>query len=173
MRVAIITVSDAAAEGAREDLTGPALREMLQAAGAEVVGLEVVADEQARISAALRKLCDKGEVDIVLTNGGTGMGPRDVTPEATEEIIERRVPGLPEAMRIRTLSATIYAMLSRAVAGVRGNTLILNLPGSPRGAKECLEVVLPVLNHATELLRGEAKECAGRLHRRSAPKTVD
>lgn len=162
MKAAIVTVSDSAANGEREDLTGPALREMLQAEGMEVVSLEVVADEQARISAALRRLCDRGEADIVLTNGGTGLSPRDVTPEATEEVIERPVPGLPEAMRTATLSITPKAMLSRAIAGVRGKTLILNLPGSPRGAKECLAVVLPALGHAVGLLRGEISQCADR-----------
>ena len=160
MRVAIITVSDRSFRGEREDLTGPALREVLGSAGAEVIGLEIVADEREQISEALRRWCDGGRVDIVLTNGGTGLGPRDVTPEATEEVMERRVPGLTEAMRIGSLKYTVQAMLSRAVAGTRKRTLIINLPGSPRGAKECLEIVLPALAHAVELLRGEVSECA-------------
>lgn len=160
MRVAIITVSDRSFRGEREDATGPALREALQAAGAEVVGLEIIADEREQISEALRRWCDGGGVDLIVTNGGTGLGPRDVTPEATEEVLERRVPGLTEAMRIGSLKYTVQAMLSRAVAGTRKRTLIINLPGSPRGATECLEIVLPALAHAVELLRGEVSECA-------------
>ncbi len=159
MRIAIITVSDRAARGEREDLTGPGLKELVERAGGEVIGLEIVPDERVEISALLKRICDGGQADIVLTNGGTGLGPRDVTPEATAKVIERSAPGLTEAMRALTRPLTAQAMLSRAVAGVRGRTLIVNLPGSPQGARECLEVVLPVLPHAVEMLRGKGHAC--------------
>jgi molybdenum cofactor synthesis domain-containing protein len=165
MRVAILTVSDRCARGEARDETGPALREMMQQAGAEVFELALAPDEQAQIRGHLLRLCEAG-AEVILTNGGTGFAPRDVTPEATRGVIERPVPGLPEAMRMRTLSVTADAMLSRGCAGIRGRTLIVNLPGSARGARECLEVILPVLDHAVEMLAGGEHACA---HRDRAP----
>lgn len=160
MRVAILTVSDRAARGERADQTGPALQEFLHAAGAEVVTLEVVPDERPQIAAVLRRWCANDVADLILTNGGTGFAPRDVTPEATAEVIERPAPGIPEAIRAASLKITPRAMLSRATAGIRGRSLIINLPGSPTAARECLEAVLPTLPHAVELLRGEVTDCA-------------
>src|SRR5690242_18080730 len=146
MRIAIVTVSDSVSRGESEDLSGQTLAQMLGGVG-EIASKHVVPDDRPAIHAALAALCDQG-MDVVVTTGGTGLGPRDVTPEATRDVIEREAPGLGEAMRAATLSKTPMAMLSRATAGVRGRTLILNLPGSPKGVRECLEVVLPVLTHA-------------------------
>jgi molybdenum cofactor synthesis domain-containing protein len=154
MRVAILTVSDRCSRGEAEDETGPAVRDALTAAGAEVLGIVVVSDDNERIQAELVRLSDQIGADVVFTNGGTGLGPRDVTPEATEAVLHRRVPGIAEAMRVQSLRRTPTAMLSRGAAGLRGTTLIINLPGSPRGARECLEVVLPVLAHATQMIAG-------------------
>jgi molybdenum cofactor synthesis domain-containing protein len=152
MRIAILTVSDSVARGEREDLSGETLAQLLSLQG-EIAGRAVTPDDRQRIAAALRGLCEQG-ADVVITTGGTGLGPRDVTPEATRDVIEREAPGLAEAMRAATLAQTPMAMLSRATAGVRGRTLILNLPGSPKGVHECLEVVLPVLSHAVDILGG-------------------
>ena len=165
MKVAILTVSDRCARGEAKDETGPRLREVMEQTGAQVVEVTVVPDEEEEIREQLVRLCEKG-ADVVLTNGGTGFAPRDVTPEATQSVIERPAPGLPEAMRTRTLAITADAMLSRACAGLRGKTLILNLPGSPQGAQECLQVVLPVLAHAVEMLAGGEHACS---HRERAP----
>jgi molybdopterin adenylyltransferase len=152
LTVAVLTVSDGVSRGEREDLSGAVASDLLQVLG-EVLAREVVPDDRAPIEAALRRYCDRG-VRLVAVTGGTGLGPRDVTPEATLAVIEREVPGLAEAMRAASLAKTPRAMLSRAVCGVRGSTLILNLPGSPKGVRECLEVVLPVLRHALHVLRG-------------------
>jgi molybdenum cofactor synthesis domain-containing protein len=152
MQIGIITVSDGVAHGAREDRSGAVLEEMLAPLG-EIAVRRVVPDDRDGIAAALRELCDQG-LDLVATTGGTGLGPRDVTPEATRDVLEREAPGLGEAMRAATLSKTPMAMISRATAGIRGRTLLLNLPGSPKGVRECLEVVLPVLPHAVEILGG-------------------
>ncbi len=158
MRVGILTVSDKGARGEREDRSGPAVRKILEAAGAEVVHTGVVADEKALISAVLVKWSDEG-LDLILTTGGTGFGPRDVTPEATKAVIEREAPGLGEAMRRAGMEKTPTAMLSRAAAGIRKSTLIVNLPGSEKGARESLEAVLPALGHGLEILKGTASEC--------------
>ena len=158
MRVAILTVSDRSARGERPDLSGPALVEAVEASGGTVVSLQVVADEHRLIETTLRRLVAGGQIDVILTTGGTGVGPRDVTPEATEAVIEKRLPGMAEAMRARSLEVTPHAMLSRAVAGVAGTCAIVNLPGSPKGAVECFEVVAPALPHASELLHGTAQE---------------
>lgn len=160
MRVAIITVSDSGWTGAREDKSGPALREMAHEHGWQVTSTSLLPDDQAMLAAELRRLCDDDLADMVLTTGGTGFSLRDVTPEATLEVVERLTPGIPEAMRFYSLQITPRAMLSRAAAGIRGRTLIVNLPGSPKGARECLESILPALNHGLEILSGTAHDCA-------------
>lgn len=152
LRIAVLTVSDGVAHGQREDRSGAVLSDLLATIG-DVVARDVVPDDRHRIATALLGYCDQG-IDVVATTGGTGLGPRDVTPEATRAVIEREVPGIAEAMRAATLAKTPMAMLSRAVCGVRGRTLILNLPGSPKGVQECLEVALPVLPHAVSILAG-------------------
>lgn len=154
MKAAILTISDRCARGEQEDLTGSALRDSLTAHGSQVVELAIVPDEVERISAELLRLTDELGVELVLTNGGTGLGPRDVTPEATQAVLDRVAPGLPEAMRAGSLEKTPTAMLSRGTAGLRGRTLIVNLPGSPKGAIECLEILYPVLDHAAEMMAG-------------------
>ncbi|NMC15184.1 MAG: MOSC domain-containing protein [Chloroflexi bacterium] len=159
VRAAVITLSDKGAAGLREDKSGPALVEALRG-HALVTEHFVIPDEFEQIKAELCRLADSGNLDLILTTGGTGLAPRDVTPEATLAVVERLVPGIPEAMRAESRKITERAMLSRAQAGVRGRTLIVNLPGSPKGAVECLQVFLPVLAHAVETLRGEAYECA-------------
>ncbi len=159
MRAAILTVSDRCARGEAADVSGPAVREALEEFGAEIVESALVADEAGPIKERLTRWSDEMSADVVFTVGGTGLGPRDVTPEATEAVLDRRVPGIAEAMRAGSLTKTRWAVLSRATAGVRGRTLIVNLPGSPRGARECLELVLPVLEHAVEMMAGEG-HCA-------------
>jgi molybdopterin adenylyltransferase len=153
--VAILTVSDRSGRGEREDRSGPALARAAEAAGLVVVEQHIVPDDGDAIQAALCRIADDVGAAVVLTTGGTGVGPRDVTPEATLAVIERRVPGLPEAMRAASLAITPHAMLSRAEAGIRGRCLIVNLPGSPKAAVECFEVIAPALGHAIELLAGE------------------
>jgi molybdenum cofactor synthesis domain-containing protein len=154
MRVAILTVSDSSAAGTREDRSGPAVRERCAALGWKVTSLEVLPDDQMAISEKLVSLADSGQSDVVLTTGGTGLGPRDVTPEATANICEKLVPGLAELMRERGREKTPRAVLSRAVAGVRGRALIVNLPGSPKGAVESLDAIAELVPHALEVLRG-------------------
>lgn len=153
MRVAILTISDRAATGERPDQSGPVLRSILQRHSWEVTRERVVADDPVEIKRALTEWADEGLADVILTTGGTGFGPRDITPEATREVCERSAPGLAEAMRSASLRITPHAMLSRAAAGIRKKAIIINLPGSPKGAKENLEVVLPVLEHAVTLLQ--------------------
>lgn len=156
--IGIITASDKGARGEREDISGKTIATVLAGLG-EVKCYAVVADEQQELSKEIIKMIDGAGVDLVLTTGGTGFGPRDVTPEATLAVIDRQVPGIPEAMRAKSLEKTSRAMLSRAVAGIRGRSLIINLPGSPKGVRECLEVVLPALEHGLAIMKGEAGEC--------------
>ena len=156
---AVLTVSDRSFREERPDEGGPLVAELLREAGYAVVKTAVVPDEQSQIETALREIADTGEVQLLVTTGGTGFAPRDVTPEATLAVCQRMVPGIPEAMRYASLRLTPRAMLSRAQAGIRGGTLILNLPGSPRAAKENLEAVLPVLEHGLELLTGIRRSC--------------
>lgn len=160
MKVAILTASDKGSRGEREDLSAQVIREMLTPLGVEIVAYDIVPDEREQLIAKMIEYADEKQVDLILTTGGTGLAPRDVTPEATKEVIDREIPGIPEAMRAAGLKHTPHAMLSRAVAGSRGKTLIVNLPGSPRAVRENLEVVLPALPHALETLQGRAGECA-------------
>jgi molybdenum cofactor synthesis domain-containing protein len=160
MRLGILTVSDKGSRGEREDTSGPAIGELLAGIGGEVWRREIVPDERAVVAATLAAWCDAGDLDLIVTTGGTGLAARDVTPEATLDIGERLVPGIAEAMRAAGLRATPMAMLSRGVAVVRGSTLIINLPGSEKGARESLQAVLPVLRHGVDLLRGETEHRA-------------
>jgi molybdenum cofactor synthesis domain-containing protein len=158
MKVGILTVSDKGAKGEREDRSGPAIREMVEAAGGEVARTRIVPDEQPDIRAALIAWSDEG-LDLVLTTGGTGFGPRDWTPEATKSVLEREAPGLTEAMRRAGAEKTPTAILSRAVAGLRKATLIINLPGSEKAVRESLTAILPALPHAIGVLKGTDQEC--------------
>jgi molybdopterin adenylyltransferase len=155
-RAHVITVSDGVTHGQREDKSGPALVGILYANQYEITGPEIVPDERDRIAAAITKAADTGS-NLVVTTGGTGLGPRDVTPQATASVIDYDVPGLTELMRRAGLESTPMAALTRGVAGVRGQTLVINVPGSPKGAVESLEAVMPVLEHALALLRGDTK----------------
>ena len=159
-RAAIITASDSGYRGEREDLSGPAIKEILEREGYEVISMDILPDDQVMLAGKLQEIADSEKAELILTTGGTGFSERDVTPEATEEVIERKVPGIPEAIRAYSMTITKRAMLSRATAGIRGKTLIVNLPGSPKAVKESLEFLLPNLEHGLGILRGSEGECA-------------
>ena len=156
--IGILTISDKGARGEREDRSGPVIRDIMVNAGAEVAAMAIVPDERELIAGKLAEWADGGRMDIILTTGGTGLAKRDVTPEATLQVIDRNVPGIAEAMRAVSLAKTPMAVLSRAVSGLRGDCLIVNLPGSPGAVTECLEAVLPALPHAVEIVKGEVTE---------------
>lgn len=159
-RAAIITSSDKGYRGEREDLSGPAIREILEREGYQVVSMDILPDDREMLSGRMAEIADDGLADLILTTGGTGFSPRDVMPEATEDVIDRRVPGIPEAIRAYSMTITKRAMLSRASAGIRRKTLIINLPGSPKAVRESLEFIIDTLEHGLEILTGEASDCA-------------
>lgn len=158
--VAVLTLSDKGSKGERDDSSGPLIRDMVKKINAEILHHDILPDEKDLIKQKLVQYA--GKVDLILTTGGTGLSPRDVTPEATLEVIDKEVPGLAEAMRLEGLTKTRRAMLSRAVAGVKGKSLIINLPGSPKAVREGLSCILDVLPHAIEKIKGDASECAAR-----------
>jgi len=157
IRVGVLTVSDRSFRGERPDLSGPAIQEVVHEQGWLIVDQAIVPDEIKMLCDILESWADSGEIDVILTTGGTGFAPRDLTPEATMAVIDRNAPGLAEAMRLSSLQVTPHAMLSRAIAGMRGKCLIINLPGSPKGAKENLHVIIPVLPHAVQLLNEDRR----------------
>ncbi|MFC2066043.1 molybdopterin adenylyltransferase [Chloroflexota bacterium] len=154
----ILTISDKGAQGQRHDESGEVIRDTLSRLGSHVVMYEIIPDEKEIIADKLAVWADSGNVDVVLTTGGTGLSPRDVTPEATLSVIDKVVPGFAEIMRAKTFDTTPMAILSRATAGVRSRCLIINLPGSPKAVRECLEIVLPAIPHAVEIIKGEVTE---------------
>lgn len=160
IRVAILTSSDSGYRGEREDLSGKVIREIVEAEGYQVVQTALFPDERQMLSDAMRKVADENSADLILTTGGTGFSPRDCMPEATKAVVEREVPGIPEAMRAYSAQYTKRAMLSRAAAGIRKSTLIINLPGSPKAVRECLEFIIPELGHGVEILTDRAHNCA-------------
>ena len=157
IRAVVITVSDACASGHRADTSGQALIDLLNELGAEIVEKRILSDDLEPLTRMLREICDRGGVNLIVSTGGTGLGPRDNTPEATLKVIEREVPGMAEAIRAESLKITPMAMISRGVCGVCGETLIINLPGSPKAVKESFAVIKPVLAHAADLLAGKTQ----------------
>jgi molybdopterin adenylyltransferase len=157
IRAVVITVSDACSRGERQDTSGETLRQLLKEVGAEIVAATIVPDDRDPLAETIRAFADRADVNLVITTGGTGFSPRDNTPEATLAVIEREAPGLAEAMRMETLKHTPMAMISRGVCGIRSGTLIINLPGSPKGVRESFAVIQPVLNHALALLAGQTR----------------
>jgi molybdopterin adenylyltransferase len=162
IRTAVITLSDKGSKGERADESGTIIGDLVRHIGAVVDHYELLPDEKGQIAATLKGLADSGSIDLILTTGGTGVAPRDVTPEATREVIERELPGMAEAMRAESLKKTPNAMISRAVAGIRGQTLIVNLPGSPKAVRENLAVILPALEHAVAKIKGDTDDCGQR-----------
>lgn len=160
IRAVVITVSDACASGHRADTSGQTLVEMLNELGAEIAEKRILSDDLDPLTRTLREICERGDVNLIVTTGGTGLGPRDNTPEATLKVIEREAPGVAEAIRAESLKVTKMAMISRGVAGVCGGTLIVNLPGSPKAVKESFAVIRPVLSHAVDLLAGKTEHRA-------------
>ena len=159
-RVAIIVSSDSGFRGEREDLSGPEIRRIMEANGYTIVSSTILPDEREQLAQAMADIADQGLADLILTSGGTGFSPRDCMPEATNDVIQRAVPGIPEAMRAYSMQVTKRAMLTRAAAGIRNRTLIINLPGSPKAVRECLEYIVEPLEHGLEILTGEASNCA-------------
>ena len=159
-RTAVMTISDKGSRGEREDLSGPAIAEMVTAYGYQVVETLMIPDDQKRIEEELIRLADSGQVDLILTTGGTGFSPRDVTPEATMAVMTRNAPGIAEAMRALSMKYTKRAMLSRAASVIRGNTLIINMPGSPKAVRECLEEILDSVDHGLRIMTAKDSECA-------------
>ncbi len=160
IRAAVLTISDKGSRGERVDTSGPAVRELLEQADITVAHGAIIPDEQDGISRGLIACCDEMRCDLIVTTGGTGVGPRDVTPEATRSVIERELPGFGEAMRMESLKITPHAVISRALAGIRKHCLIINLPGSPKAARENLNTVLPALAHAIAKIQGDPSDCA-------------
>lgn len=156
----IITVSDKGSQGLREDLSGPAIAQALAGAAISIEKTLIIPDEVDQISEAIIQFADIEKLDLILTTGGTGVSPRDLTPDATLKVLDKEIPGMAEAMRIASSKITPHAMISRAVAGIRGRSLIINLPGSPKGATENLTAVLPALKHAIEKIKGDDRDCA-------------
>jgi len=157
--VGILTISDKGSRGERQDKSGEVIREILSSMDVRIINYNIIPDEKELIAQELISWADENNLDVILTTGGTGLTPRDITPEATLAVVDRIVPGFAEAMRAESLKKTPMAMLSRAVVGARGKCLIINLPGSPKAVRECLEVVLPALPHAVETLKDQAGEC--------------
>lgn len=157
MKIVIITVSDSCSEGKREDTSGPLIKQIIEGMG-KVIEYEIVADEKASISQAIKEAADELKADLVLTTGGTGLSFRDVTPEATREVVEKKIPGFAELMRQKSFEITPTAILSRAIAGIRGKSLVINLPGSPKAVKECLDIILPLVPHALDMIKGKGHE---------------
>ncbi len=158
-KAGVLTISDKGSVGERKDSSGPAIKEVLEANGIQIAGYEIVPDEQNQISDKLIEWSDKDNLDLIITTGGTGFSPRDVTPEATLAVTQRNAPGISEAIRQVGLKKTPHAMLSRAVSGIRGKTLIINMPGSEKAVRESLDAILPALPHALEILTGQGGEC--------------
>jgi len=158
INIGIITISDKGSKGQRQDKSGEVIRDVVSSMNAKVVKYEIIPDEKDIIAATLCDWADSGKMDVILTTGGTGLSKRDVTPEATLSVVDRAVPGITEAMRAKSLEKTPMAMLSRAAAGQRGQCLIINLPGSPKAVRECLEVIIPAIPHAVEIIKGEVTE---------------